>query len=145
MLRKHLSMASGAKAIYPDMKLYEEILFLQGYFKGDWVVENVKSWYKPLIEPQILQRHYFWSNKKIPPKEFAKDQIRITGGKNQPEWVQIKQLTERHQIILPKNALNKRTLLRNCVYPELGKHILDSIFNNPTAETRLKAIPPTLF
>ncbi len=23
--------------VYPDMKLYEEILFLQGYFKGKWV------------------------------------------------------------------------------------------------------------
>ncbi|KKN62897.1 hypothetical protein LCGC14_0507500, partial [marine sediment metagenome] len=40
-LRKGLSMEYGAKAVYPDMKLYEEILFLQGYFKGKWVVENV--------------------------------------------------------------------------------------------------------
>ena len=137
-LRKHLSMASGSKAIYPDMKLYEEILFLQGYFRENWVVENVKSWYKPLIEPQILQRHYFWSNKKIPFKIFPKDQIRITGGKNQPEWMQIKQLTERHQITLPKNTSNKRTLLRNCVSPELGKYILDSVL------MEIKC-PPTLF
>ena len=127
ILRKHLSMASGAKPIYPDMKLYEEILLLQGYFKGNWVVENVKSWYKPLIKPQILQRHYFWSNKIISPKEFPKDQIRITGGRNIAEWVQIKQLSERHQIVLPENAPNKRTLLRNCVSPELGKYILEQI------------------
>src|SRR3990167_9844360 len=40
------------KPIYPDMKLYEEILFLQGYFKGKWIVENVISWYNPLIKPQ---------------------------------------------------------------------------------------------
>ena len=119
-------MASGAKAIYPDMKLYEEILFLQGYFKKGWVVENVKSWYKPLIKPQIIQRHYFWSNKKIPHKEFEKDQIRITGGRNIKEWVQIKQLSERHKITLPENTPNKRTLLRNCVSPEVGKYILDN-------------------
>jgi len=27
--------------IFPDMKLYEEILLLKGYFDGKWVVENV--------------------------------------------------------------------------------------------------------
>lgn len=36
---------------YPCMKLYQEILFLQGYFKGRWCVENVISWYDPLIPP----------------------------------------------------------------------------------------------
>lgn len=128
-LRKSLSMASGAKPIYPDMKLYEEILLLQGYFKGNWVVENVQSWYEPLIKPQILQRHFFWSNKVIPKKEFAKDGIRITGGRNIPEWTQIRHLEERHQIKLPEDAPKKRLLLRNCVSPEVGKYILDSIIN----------------
>ena len=37
---------------FPDMKLYEEIIFLKHFFKGKWVVENVKPYYKPLIEPQ---------------------------------------------------------------------------------------------
>lgn len=125
-------MASGARAIFPDMKLYEEILFLQGYFKGNWVVENVKSWYEPLIKPQLLQRHYFWSNKQIPEPEtpFKKDQIRLTGGRNIKEWVQIKQLQENHGIMLPENAPNKRTLLRNCVSPEVGKYILDKLVDS---------------
>jgi len=34
---------------YPDMVLYQEILFLQHYFNGRWVVENVISYYEPLI------------------------------------------------------------------------------------------------
>lgn len=131
-LRKSLSMASGAKAKFPDMKLYEEILFLQGYFKGKWVVENVISWYEPLIKPTFLQRHYFWSNFEIPFKEFKKDSIRITGGRNLPEWTQIKHLQERHQIILPENAPNKRLLLRNCVNPEVGEYILNQI--SPSGE-----------
>lgn len=79
--RKNFSCNVGASPIYPDMKLYEEILFLQGYFKGKYVVENVKSWYKPLIKPQLLQRHYFWSNFHIEEKQFEKDTIRLTGGK----------------------------------------------------------------
>ena len=129
-LRKHLSMANGAKAVFPDMKLYEEILFLQGYFKGDWVVENVKSWYEPLVKPQLLQRHYFWSSKEIPYQEFDKDCIRLGGWgtKGKPESEQVKMLEEKHQIFLPHGTSNKRLLLRNCVSPEVGKHILEFCF-----------------
>ena len=64
-------------AVYPDMKLYQEILFLQANFKGKRVVENVKPYYIPLIQPtQILQRHLFRSNFEIPKQEFEKDNIR---------------------------------------------------------------------
>ena len=38
-----------AKRIYPDLKLYEEILFLDTHFSGKYVVENVIPYYKPLI------------------------------------------------------------------------------------------------
>ena len=50
------------KPIFPQMELYQEILFLQGYFKGKWVVENVISWYDPLIRPYLIGSHYYWSN-----------------------------------------------------------------------------------
>lgn len=41
---------------YPDLSLYELIIFLQRFFKGSWVVENVKPYYKPLIPPgQVLR------------------------------------------------------------------------------------------
>src|SRR3970282_796598 len=32
-----------SKPLYPDMKLYEEILFLLHYFDKNWVIENVIS------------------------------------------------------------------------------------------------------
>ena len=131
-LRKQLSMSVGAKAIYPDMKLYEEILFLQGYFKGNWVIENVIGWYEPLIKPQLLQRHYFWSNLKLysdkfgEVKTFKNDKINITGGRNIKESVAIKQLQKNHNINLDKYKTSKKKLmLRNCVNPELGLHILN--------------------
>lgn len=127
-LRKSLSMASGAKAIFPDMKLYEEILFLQGYFKGKYVVENVKSWYKPLIQPILLQRHYFWANFEIPIKEFKKDQIRITGGRNLKEGEAIKIMEDNLGIDLSsKKVSNKRLMLRNCVNPEVALHIINQV------------------
>ena len=50
------------KPVYPSMILYEEIIFLQNYFKGKWVVENVISYYEPLIKPQIVGKHYYWAN-----------------------------------------------------------------------------------
>ena len=52
----------NVKPIYPDMSLYEEIIFLQYNFDKLWVVENVVPYYKPLIQATKLQRHMFWSN-----------------------------------------------------------------------------------
>lgn len=111
----------GTKPVYPDMSLYEEILFLTYNFKGAWVVENVKPYYKPLIEPiTILDRHYLWSNFEIPTKDFKKDNIRKS---------QIPDLQSKYKIDLSNHKLsNKRQILRNCVEPEIGKHILDYAF-----------------
>lgn len=51
-------LAKGYSALFPDMKLYEEIIFLEYYFKGKYVIENVKPYYEPLVKPTvILQRH----------------------------------------------------------------------------------------
>ena len=47
------------KPVFPDMKLYQEILFLQNYCKAKWVVENVIGFYKPLIPPQEVSKHYY--------------------------------------------------------------------------------------
>jgi DNA (cytosine-5)-methyltransferase 1 len=106
--------------VYPDMRLYQEILLLQSNFKGKWVVENVKPYYKPLIEPtKVLQRHLFWSNFEIPDKEFTKDNIRTA---------QIPDLQKKYGFDLSGYKLsNKRQILRNCVEPEVGLHILLSL------------------
>lgn len=53
--------------IYPDLKLYEEILFLQHYYKsGKFVVENVIPYYEPLIPAQKRGRHLYWTNFQLP-------------------------------------------------------------------------------
>ncbi len=55
------------EAIYPDMKLYEEILFLQHYYRtGKYVVENVIPYYEPLIQAQKRGRHLYWTNFNLP-------------------------------------------------------------------------------
>ena len=56
---------AGSSFKLPDMRLYSIIIFLQNFYEGDWVVENVISYYEPLIRPYILDNHYFWSNKAL--------------------------------------------------------------------------------
>jgi len=120
---------------YPDMSLYQEIFFLKHIYRGKWVVENVKSYYKPLVEPQTIGRHYFWASFDIPEKEMNYVQIgtmnRQASKSAQRKAIireaQIPELTDLHGLDLTGVKLkNKRQILRNCVYPELGLHILDA-------------------
>lgn len=110
----------GVKPVYADMALYQEILLLKSHFDGVWVVENVKPYYKPLIDPTIeLQRHYFWSNKSIRPKEFEKDNLRAA---------QIPDLQKHHQIDLSNYKItNKRQALRNCVEANVGAYVVSEV------------------
>ena len=110
------------KIVYPDMKLYEEIILLQKWAKCLWIIENVKSYYNPLIAPIQLQRHYFWSNFNITGKEIDK--------------IYSRDVSRDTTIELNKNigfdisnyhGVDKRKLLRNCVNPELGLHILNCV------------------
>jgi len=106
--------------IYPDMSLYQEIIFLKHFFKGKWIVENVNPYYTPLIPAKCIQRHLFWSNFDVSDKEFNGEKIRTA---------QIPQLQEMHGFDLSKYKLkNKRQILRNCVLPQLGLHILNCAF-----------------
>jgi len=105
---------------YPDMKLYEEILLLQGYFKGKWCVENVIAWYDPLIPPNEIADHYFWTNFILLP---------FTGnGRNHHGGVEGLQVTKGFNLEKYK-GIDKIKILRNCVEPEVGKHILDLAIN----------------
>ena len=51
---------------YPNMMLYQEIVFLQHWFDGKWVVENVIPYYEPLILAQKRGRHLYWCNFTLP-------------------------------------------------------------------------------
>lgn len=110
------------KAIFPDMKLYEEIIFLKHFFKGDWVVENVRSYYDPLIKPYLVDRHYFWSNNVITDKRFNGLVI---------EKSSIGDFQNKLGFCLDKyDGVNKKTLLRNCVNPELALHVFNCCFKD---------------
>jgi DNA (cytosine-5)-methyltransferase 1 len=107
------------KPVFPDMKLYEEILFLEHYFEGKWCVENVKPFYVPLLKPSvIIERHLFWSNFFINLIKLPKN--RIFNG-NIDVW----QNVTGFDISKYEFTIRKDKILRNCVEPELGLHILN--------------------
>lgn len=114
---------------YPDFRLYEEITFLAQWFKGKWIVENVKGYYKPLIPPTVeLGRHLFWSGHKISLAEFN----------NFPGFGYNKREAEMYHHKLKWLGLNlklndlvgvttrKRQLIDNCVHPKMGLYLLNS-------------------
>jgi len=116
---------------YPDMKLYEEIIFLKYFYKGKWVVENVKPYYEPLIKPQKVGRHSFWSN--FPILNIEIDYQIGTMNRQASKEKQRKAIIREAQIpeLITLHGLkdfklkNKRQVLRNCVLPKLGLHILN--------------------
>lgn len=101
--------------VFPDMKLYEEIIFLKHYFRGKFCVENVVAFYDPLIPPYKVGSHWFWAN------FFMSDFIT---GESREHYGSIEDLEKVKGLKLPPETKEKRKLLRNCVEPEIGLHIL---------------------
>lgn len=110
------------EAVYPDMKLWQEIIFLEHYAKYSckYVVENVKPYYAPFVKPKAeLGRHLFWSNFNIPVSNIESDVVlgNVSDGST-VFGVNIKKYK------MP-SVKHKKQILRNMVNPELGKYILD--------------------
>ena len=109
--------------IYPDLKLYEEILFLKHYFRtGKYVVENVIPYYEPLIPAQKRGRHLYWTNFKLP-NDLNDRRFLISSAKNE-----FKGLCEFHDYDFNKYNGYQSVLkmARNLVDYEAGKTILDT-------------------
>tara|TARA_B100001059_G_scaffold97789_1_gene97206 strand:+ start:907 stop:1551 length:645 start_codon:yes stop_codon:yes gene_type:complete len=114
--------ANGKNPVYPDMKLYQEILFLKHHFKGKFVVENVIPYYEPLIIAHKRGRHLYWTNFNLP-NNLNDRRIAISQTKNE-----LKILSKFHNIDLNKykGKQNKVKIGRNLVDFEAGKTILET-------------------
>lgn len=111
----------GTQPKYPDMTLYEEILFLQYHSSAKWVVENVVPYYEPFLEPRKINRHLYWANFELPQLPELKEKLRTA---------QIAELEQLHDVNLKQYKLpNKRQVLRNCVHYEVGNEILKAALN----------------
>ena len=122
--RFNLSMKNKRKMVYPDMKLYQEIIFLDNYFEGKYVVENVIPFYEPLIPAKNRGRHLYWANFNLPND--------LKGRKN-PDFSRVKDvvgvMSKFHNYDFRKykgeQPINK--IARNLVDYEAGKTILETV------------------
>lgn len=112
---------------YPDFGLYEEIVFLDHFFKGRWVVENVVPYYDPLIKPTArLGRHFFWANFEISQFNIPTPPNFINLATTESKRVMMDWLGIHYEknIYYGKNHCPVQ-ILRNCVHPLLGKHVFE--------------------
>ena len=111
------------KPKYPSMILYEEIIFLQYFYNGRYVVENVIPYYDPLIPAQKRGRHLYWCNFTLPTNINERPPVGISTGKDE-----VKRLCQFHDYDFykykGKQPINK--MARNLVDYEAGKTILDT-------------------
>lgn len=112
------------KAVFPDMKLYEEILLLEHYFKGKYVVENVIPYYEPLIPAKKRGRHLYWTNFNLP-NNLQDRRFKISQTKNE-----LQELCKFHDIDLStyNGEQSKVKIGRNLVDYEAGRTILETVF-----------------
>lgn len=105
---------------YPDMKLWQEIIFLQNFAVCSYVIENVIPYYDVFLPPKIeIQRHYFWSNINIQPMDLPPQEFDCTCNSSfEPYGFSVKNRKIKHR---------KDQIIRNLVNPEIGLAILDQV------------------
>jgi DNA (cytosine-5)-methyltransferase 1 len=109
-------------SVYPDMKLYQEILLLDNYFKGKYVVENVIPFYTPLIPAKKRGRHLYWTNFNLP-NDFKERKGGVMEGKDEvTQWCKFHNYDFRKY--KGKQRIDK--MARNLVDYEVGKTIFET-------------------
>lgn len=120
---------------YPEVSLYQEILFLQHFARCPWVVENVVPYYDPLIPPTFrVGRHLFWASCKpaVDIIEPSRPKGFITAGtaaetQRLKDWLGI----QYEGNLYYKGNHCPGQVLRNCVHPEIGKQVFDQVSTHP--------------
>jgi len=115
---------NGKHPAYPEMSLYQEIIFLKYHFDGKWIVENVDPYYEPLIDAVKRDRHLYWSNFKLPGVLSYRPKAKISTGTDE-----VKELCKFHDYDFYKYKGKQRRdkIARNLVDYEAGKTILETV------------------
>ena len=134
--RARFARKNTTSAEYPDMKLYAEILFLDNWFEGKYLVENVIPYYEPLIPAKKIGRHLYWSNINLPNNLNERKHAIMESENEVSKWCEFHEYDFRKY--KGKQRIDK--IARNLVDYEAGRTIL---------ETALKITPkkviPSLF
>lgn len=121
-VRMMASKGGSYDSVMPDMKLWAEIIFLQHFTNNTsikFVVENVKPYYEPFVQPTTkLGRHLFWSNFEIPKIEIKDGLTHNERGSSEKGYFDLRNFKLNHR---------KDQIIRNCVDPNVGKYILECV------------------
>jgi len=111
-----------SKATYPNMKLYEEILLLEHFFKGKYCIENVIPFYEPLIAAKKRGRHLYWTNFNLPNNLGERKAKNFINSK-------VNDLSSFHNYDFTKYKGKQRTdkIARNLVDFEAGRTIFETM------------------
>ena len=110
---------------YPDMKLYEEIIFLQNWFEGKFCVENVIPYYDPLIKAQERGRHLYWTNFNLPTNINERKNPDLSRGKSK-DIVDRLSIYHNYDFRKYKGKQDIRKMARNLVDYEAGRTIFET-------------------
>jgi DNA (cytosine-5)-methyltransferase 1 len=110
------------KPEYADMKLYQEIIFLDNYFKGKYVVENVIPFYEPLVIGKKRGRHLYWTNFNLPNSLNERKSAIMEGKEEVKRWCDFHD----YNFYQYKGKQRMDKIARNLVDYEAGKTILET-------------------
>jgi DNA (cytosine-5)-methyltransferase 1 len=127
--RFNISMKTKRKMKYPDMALYQEIIFLEYYYDGKYVVENVIPFYDLLIQGHKRNRHIYWTNFNLPSNLSERKNPDLGRTKNV-----VDALSKFHDYDFRKykGKQSIQKVARNLVDYEAGKTILDTVMGIKT-------------
>jgi DNA (cytosine-5)-methyltransferase 1 len=111
---------------FPDMKLYQEVILLQHFFKGYYCIENVVPYYTPLIPAKKRGRHLYWTNFNLPSNLGERKEGKGLVGTSKNE---VDKLSQFHEFDFKKYKGEQRTdkIARNLVDYEAGKTIFKTV------------------
>ena len=97
-------------------------MFLDNWFDGKFIVENVIPYYEPLIPAKKRGRHLYWTNFNLP-NDLRSRKSSIMEGKNE-----VKRWCKFHDYDFTKYKGLQRTdkIARNLVDYEAGRTILET-------------------
>jgi len=123
--RFNFSMKNNWDLPYPDMKLYQEIIFLKTWFNGKYCVENVIPYYEPLIPAQQRGRHLYWTNFILPNNINERKNPELSRGKSK-DIVDRLSVYHDYDFRKYKGKQDIRKMARNLVDYEAGRTILET-------------------
>jgi len=98
----------GQSPKYIDCQLWQEIILLKTFYRGVFAVENVVTYYEPLVKPSFKQgRHYYWTSSADKPAYKKEEHAVLRLRKSVNELIE--------QYGLPKSILEDVKDIRRCL------------------------------